>query len=208
MTGPSVVPQRIPVSGAAGFPGSHLCRRLADEGFKVRALVREGGTAIDFAGRNIESVSGDLRDPATLDRAIAGVDRVDHIGALLRPGGASKQALSGANEHCIGRTVILSNDSPATLNRLLAVIADRLDVPRPGLRLPFTLVYLLSILCEVACKLLRVKTILYRRGVNFFRKQRYFDIIRARTELGFNPRTALQTGFDQTIDWFREYGHL
>jgi len=116
--------------------------------------------------------------------------------------------LCGESENCVGRTYILSNDSPVTLNRLVELIADRLGVPRPRLHLPFTPVYLLSILCEYVCKLLKIEPILHRRRVNFFKKKRYFDIARARTELGFDPRIALQIGLDQTIDWYREHGYL
>jgi len=37
---------------------------------------------------------------------------------------------------------------------------------------------------------------------------RQLDIARARKELGFNPRTTLLMGFDQPIDWYREFGYL
>ena len=138
--------QRMLVTGAAGFAGSHLCHRLADEDMKVRALVRDRGTAIDIAGRGIESVPGDLRIPK-LVRAI-------NAGRFLMLGSGDVPyqmiyiddllngiCLFGESENCVGRTYILSNDSPVALNRPVEMIADRLDVPRPWSSLPFTPVY-------------------------------------------------------------------
>ena len=213
MTGTPDVRQRVLVTGAAGFVGSHLCPRLADEGLKVRALVRDGGTTIDFAGRDIELVPGDLR--------ILKLVRAINSGRFVMLGSGDVRyqmiyiddllegiCLCGESEHCVGQTYILSNDSPVTLNGLVEMIADRLDVPRPRLHLPVTPVYLLSILCEYVCKLLKIQAILYRRRVNFFRKQRYFDITRACTELGSAPRTTLENGLAQTIEWYCKYRYL
>jgi dihydroflavonol-4-reductase len=71
------------VTGAAGFLGSHLARRLAERGEQVRALVRAGKSP-SLEGIPVEKVVGDLRDPSSLDAALQGVRRVYHAAADYR----------------------------------------------------------------------------------------------------------------------------
>lgn len=69
----------ILVVGATGFVGSDVVRRLAVRGLQVRAFVRPGGDAGKRAGltaAGAELVEGDLKDPASLRRACAGVETV------------------------------------------------------------------------------------------------------------------------------------
>lgn len=72
------------VSGATGFVGSHVARRLAASGESVRALARPGSRRQALEGVAVEWVEGDLRDEASLDRALAGVNRVYHVAADYR----------------------------------------------------------------------------------------------------------------------------
>ena len=51
------------VTGASGFVGSAVARKLAERGLAVRALVRPGSPREHSAGLDIEFVTGDLRDP-------------------------------------------------------------------------------------------------------------------------------------------------
>jgi dihydroflavonol-4-reductase len=69
------------VTGASGFLGWHVARVLRDRGYAVRALVRPGSRV---AGLDVETVTGDLRDPASLDRAAAGCGLVFHVAADYR----------------------------------------------------------------------------------------------------------------------------
>jgi dihydroflavonol-4-reductase len=72
------------VSGATGFVGSHVARRLAASGESVRALARTGSRRQALEGVAVEWVEGDLRDEGSLDRALAGVHRVYHVAADYR----------------------------------------------------------------------------------------------------------------------------
>jgi dihydroflavonol-4-reductase len=69
------------VTGASGFLGWHVARVLLERGYTVRALVRPGSRVTEL---DVEPVTGDLRDPASLDRAIAGCSRVFHVAADYR----------------------------------------------------------------------------------------------------------------------------
>jgi len=72
------------VTGAAGFLGSHLTRQLAARGAEVRVLLRASSSNRAIADLPLEYVTGDLRDPASLERALAGVERVFHVAADYR----------------------------------------------------------------------------------------------------------------------------
>src|SRR5246127_1504832 len=75
---------KILVTGAAGFLGSHLTRQLAARGADVRVLLRSSSNNRAIADLPLEYVTGDLRDAASLDRALAGVQRVFHVAADYR----------------------------------------------------------------------------------------------------------------------------
>src|SRR5256885_1742144 len=72
------------VTGATGFLGSHLARLLAERGESVRLLVRPASPTGLLEGWSAERVLGDLRDPVSLDRAVAGVHTVYHVAADYR----------------------------------------------------------------------------------------------------------------------------
>jgi dihydroflavonol-4-reductase len=72
------------VTGAAGFLGSHVTRQLAARGGDVRVLLRPSSNNRAIADLPLEYVTGDLRDPASLERALAGVQRVFHVAADYR----------------------------------------------------------------------------------------------------------------------------
>src|SRR4051794_40410820 len=62
------------VTGATGFIGGRLAEALADDGWQVRALVRDRGRASDLADRGIELVEGDVLDAASLRGAGDGAE--------------------------------------------------------------------------------------------------------------------------------------
>jgi dihydroflavonol-4-reductase len=69
------------VTGASGFIGWHVARLLGERGHKVRALVRPSSQLREL---DVEPVRGDLRDAASLDRAVAGCGMVFHVAADYR----------------------------------------------------------------------------------------------------------------------------
>jgi dihydroflavonol-4-reductase len=74
------------VTGATGFVGAAVARRLLAAGQSVRVLVRAGSDRrnIEALGANVEVVTGDLTDPTSLDRAVAGCRGVYHVAADYR----------------------------------------------------------------------------------------------------------------------------
>ncbi|HET8673429.1 MAG TPA: NAD-dependent epimerase/dehydratase family protein [Thermoleophilaceae bacterium] len=75
------------VTGATGFLGSGLVRRLLDGGEPVRVLARSEHRARALAERGAEVVVGEITDVAALAEAVRGADVVYHLaGRLLEPG--------------------------------------------------------------------------------------------------------------------------
>src|ERR1035437_5760008 len=61
----------ILITGATGFIGRRLGQRLVKDGYSVRCMVRQTASAVPDGA---EIVRGDLLEPATLDKALAGID--------------------------------------------------------------------------------------------------------------------------------------
>jgi dihydroflavonol-4-reductase len=72
------------VTGASGFLGSHIARQLVARGDTVRVLLRPSSHNRAISDLSLEYVTGDLRDPASLERAMKGVKRVFHVAADYR----------------------------------------------------------------------------------------------------------------------------
>jgi len=85
------------VTGAAGFLGSHVTRQLVARGDEVRVLLRASSTNRAIADLSLEYVTGDLRDPASLDRAMKGIKRVFHVAADYRLWARRKQDIYDSN---------------------------------------------------------------------------------------------------------------
>jgi len=72
------------VTGATGFVGSHVARALAEQGADLRLLVRANSNTKNIDDLKADRVIGDLRDPASLEKGIAGCDVVFHVAADYR----------------------------------------------------------------------------------------------------------------------------
>jgi dihydroflavonol-4-reductase len=72
------------VTGATGFLGSHVARVLAEQGARLRLLVRTTSDLRNIADVNADRVVGDLRDPASIEKALAGCNALFHVAADYR----------------------------------------------------------------------------------------------------------------------------
>lgn len=72
------------LTGATGFLGSHVARVLAEQGADLRLLVRRTSNLKNLEGLKAETVTGDLRDPASLEKAVSGCDIAFHVAADYR----------------------------------------------------------------------------------------------------------------------------
>jgi dihydroflavonol-4-reductase len=82
------------VTGASGFVGWHVARLLLERGHTVRALCRPTSTIHELPA---ERVTGDLRDPASLQKAVEGCAVVFHVAADYRLWSKNPQELYESN---------------------------------------------------------------------------------------------------------------
>ncbi|MCC5943278.1 MAG: SDR family NAD(P)-dependent oxidoreductase [Balneolaceae bacterium] len=83
--------KKVLITGSDGFIGSHLTERLIEEGFEIRAFVNYNSlnswgwldTIDPKKLEHIEVISGDIRDPNGVRRALENVDEVFHLAALI-----------------------------------------------------------------------------------------------------------------------------
>lgn len=72
------------VTGATGFIGSRLARRLAGAGHAVRILTRGADAEPRLSGCPIEVVQGDVADPESVERAVQGVEALYHLAGAFQ----------------------------------------------------------------------------------------------------------------------------
>jgi nucleoside-diphosphate-sugar epimerase len=325
---------RVLVTGATGFTGGHLARGLAARGHVVRALVRDPARAPDLERRDIQIVSGDLRDRKSIRSAVIGVDVVYNIAAIYREAGTAPRVYTEVNATAVGelveaasaegvrrvvhcstvgvhgdvehppanedsplkpgdiyqrsklegeriareagrrlgievtiarpsgiygpgdrrllklfrgvarsrfpmlgrgeiyyhltyiddlvegfvrcgehpaaahRTYILAGGEVTTLNVLVKLIAEIAGARPPRSHWPVWPFWIAGAACEAVCAPFGIEPPLYRRRVDFYTKSRAFDIARARTDIGYEPRVGLREGITRTLAWYREHGWL
>jgi len=76
--------ETVLITGASGFVGSAVARKLAARGYDVRVLVRPTSPKTNLAGLEAEPVEGDMRDGPSIRRAMQGARYLFHVAADYR----------------------------------------------------------------------------------------------------------------------------
>jgi dihydroflavonol-4-reductase len=89
------------VTGASGFVGAAVARAALGRGFRVRVLMRPSADRANIAGLDVEPVTGDMRDQATMTAALQGARYLFHVAADYRlwardPSEIARNNLKGA----------------------------------------------------------------------------------------------------------------
>lgn len=71
------------VTGSTGHIGNVLIRQLLEKGKRVRALVWRGEDTSPLDGLDVETIEGDVLEPASLDPAFRGIDTVYHLAGII-----------------------------------------------------------------------------------------------------------------------------
>lgn len=114
-------------------------------------------------------------------------------------------ALAGEKQEALGEVFTIGGEGYLTLENLVEKIAKALNKPVPNkIRIPVWPVWLGGLLCEIACKPFGISPPIYRRRVDFFIKDRAFDISKAKKLLGYQPKISLDEGLKVTADWYKK----
>ncbi len=107
----------VAVTGATGFLGAVLCRKLVADGQRVRAVYRDDSKLGALEGVDAEKIEADVTSPQAIRKALEGADTVYHLAALFRQQGVSdsvfwdvnvggtSNVLEGAKHHGVRRIV-------------------------------------------------------------------------------------------------------
>lgn len=116
--------------------------------------------------------------------------------------------LAGSRPEAVGEVFTIAGARYTTLDELFELIAEAVGVPPPRWRVPYAPVHAASVVCDRICRLAGLDPPLYPRRVEFFAKDRAFDITKARGRLGYEPEVDLREGLAATARWYEEQGLL
>jgi dTDP-L-rhamnose 4-epimerase len=113
----------ILITGGAGFVGSHLRRKLVQQGHKVRILdnllpqVHGDNPDVDFAG--VEFVLGDVRNPQVAHSAVADMEIVYHLAAETGVGQSQYEIQRYISTNTLGTAVVLEAAVNAKVKQII-----------------------------------------------------------------------------------------
>lgn len=130
--------KRVLITGGAGFIGSHLADELLKKGYRVRALDNlspqvHGPDAKrpEYLSDDVELVVGDVRDPQSVRRALAGVDAVYHFAAAVGVGQSMYEIANYTSLNNLGTAVLLEALIERPVERL--IVASSMSIYGEGL---------------------------------------------------------------------------
>jgi nucleoside-diphosphate-sugar epimerase len=118
--------------------------------------------------------------------------------------------LAEKNPKSKGRTYIIADDNPITINDLTSIIAGSMNAKFSTMKIPLTLAKVAGIGCESAYKFLRPSSepIVTLAKVDLLSKNRFYSISRAKEELGYSPRIETRDGVKDAIRSYMTNGML
>ena len=107
-----------------------------------------------------------------------------------------------------GEIFIIAGAKPTTLQQLTNDIADALNVKRPKIRLPKSLVWVGATGLELFAGLTGKKVPFTRRSLKFYTGNTAFSIAKAQAVLDFQPQVGLDAGIERTLNWLIEENRI
>lgn len=120
---------RIAVTGATGFVGTHLTRRLCDRGDDLVVLAR-GRRSIPAHLRSTSIIHGSVADRHAVDRAVDAVDAIVHLAGINHERGSQTYGAV----HVRGTANVVAAAAEAGVDRLVVTSYLR---ARPGTSSPY-----------------------------------------------------------------------
>ena len=108
---------KILITGASGFIGSAVLRQLLQAGHDMRVLLRVNSDLRNLTGLDIETVTGDLTMPSSLDRALEGCEALFHVAADYRLWVPDPENMYKTNVH--GTRNIMRSAAKAGVKRIV-----------------------------------------------------------------------------------------
>ncbi|MCP4148304.1 MAG: NAD-dependent epimerase/dehydratase family protein [bacterium] len=116
--------------------------------------------------------------------------------------------LAGESPAASGQIYTLGGNEFLPLTDLVNLLAGILEKPVSKMHIPFLPVYVAAFMCEMLCRPFGIEPPLFRRRLDFFTKDRAFDITKAKSQLNYSPKIPLKDGLTRTAKWYKENGML
>ncbi len=124
--------------------------------------------------------------------------------------------LAGEKKSSIGQTYILADKTPIMFNKLVQTIAETLNVHATRIHVPIwsaklagmMVENLYRILLELNVKKLGDDPMLTPMKVDIMSKERFYDISKAKKELGYAPVMDTEEAIRSTVKWYKENNYL
>jgi len=115
------------VTGASGFLGVALTKKILDLGGRVRALSRDEGKLIELKQKfpEVEILTGDVSDSFEVHQSMKGVDGVFHLAAFKHVGMAEYQARECTKTNAIGSLNVLEESVSENVDFVLGISTDK-----------------------------------------------------------------------------------
>ncbi len=117
-------------------------------------------------------------------------------------------SLAAENPDAAGNIFVVAGEEPVTTKEMAAVIAARMGTRIPGYRVPISALLILAYLMEKTCLPFGIKPPIYRRRMDFFRKNFAYSQEKAKEILGFQPKISFPEGIALTAAWYRSMNIL
>ncbi len=114
--------------------------------------------------------------------------------------------LCGESDNAPGEVFTIGGGEYLTIRELVELLGKILERPVRKVHLPLWPFMALAAVCETVCRPLGIEPPIYRRRLDFFRKDRAFDISKAKKLLNYQPEVSLEEGLRRTAEWYREKG--
>ncbi|MBI9049415.1 MAG: NAD-dependent epimerase/dehydratase family protein [Anaerolineaceae bacterium] len=88
---------KVFITGATGFIGGHVAKKLLEQGYQVVALVRNPHKAVELDALGAQLVIGDIRDKESMRKGMQGADQVYHIAAWYKVGSKDRATAEAIN---------------------------------------------------------------------------------------------------------------
>lgn len=116
--------------------------------------------------------------------------------------------LAMEKEHLNAEIYIIAGEKALPLKEAIKIICSKLNVKEPTLHLPVKPMQIIGSICEVICKPFGIPPPIFRRRVDFFTKNRYFEWSKAARELGYKPSKTFEEEVADIITWYKEHNWL
>ena len=177
------------VTGGTGFIGGHVVHTLVREGLDVRVLVRPTSDTSTLKELDVEVVYGDLTDPASLRKAVQGIDLLFHAAADYRFWVPDPQRMHATNVE--GTVQVLRAASEAGVSRIIytsSVVTVRGSGETPGTEADF------MVLEECRSTYQRTKVLAEKAVWELIAKGMPITIVNPSTPIGSGDRRPTPTG--------------